>query len=337
MPLLVKKEKLEFLRNYYRDEGRLLSWPVIFILPAWIESWWSVFGEVSYKTALRSVWQGEELIGLAPLMFQNKTARLIGSADVCDYLDFITKPGFEKEFINALLAALSAEGITRLELESQRPEAVVFSGYFAADNFKNTRASYTLNNLSSEISLASSWDNYLLSLNKKQRHEVRRKLRKLENESDSFRYEVIGETGCGKAGDPVTFIPRFLELFHENPDKADFMTERMKKFFQTLIRNTSTAGLSRYGLLEVNGEPAAAVLYFVYDGRIYLYNSGYHSNYAHLSVGLLSKILSIRDSVERGYAVFDFLKGPEIYKSRLGGKAVPNYNVVIELEPGGGE
>jgi CelD/BcsL family acetyltransferase involved in cellulose biosynthesis len=334
--LQVKEEKLESLPGLYRDEGRLLSWPVIFILPSWIESWWSVFGESRYEPALRSVWKGEDLIGLAPLMFHGKTARLIGSADVCDYLDFIIKPGEEEAFFDALLPALSAEGTGTLILESQRPDAAVFSGFFAAEKRNRFKGFYVADTMSSEVPLARSWEEYLLFLNKKQRHEVRRKLRKLENESNGYRYEAIGETGRGKTGDPVTFIPRFLELFNENPDKADFMTEQMKEYFQALIHNTSRVGLSRYGLLEVNGEPAAAVLYFVYDSRVYLYNSGYHEKYAHLSVGLLSKILCIRDSVERGYRVFDFLKGPEVYKSRLGGVEVPNYTVTIELDAGGG-
>jgi CelD/BcsL family acetyltransferase involved in cellulose biosynthesis len=50
-----------------------------------------------------------------------------------------------------------------------------------------------------------------------------------------------------------------------------------------------------------------------------------------LSVGLLSKVLCIKDSIERGKKRFDFLKGREAYKYRLGGREVPIYNCQIVL------
>ena len=51
----------------------------------------------------------------------------------------------------------------------------------------------------------------------------------------------------------------------------------------------------------------------------YLYNSGYDPAYSHLAVGLISKAHAIRDSIERGLTRFDFLRGEEDYKRRLGG------------------
>jgi len=108
------------------------------------------------------------------------------------------------------------------------------------------------------------------------------------------------------------------------------MTSEMDKFFQHLITAAAETGLARFGLLEVEGRNVAAVLYFDYQDKIYLYNSGYDSEYHSLSVGLLAKILCIRDSIERGKQIFDFLKGQEIYKTRLGGNTVPIYQVTLE-------
>lgn len=334
MSYKVKKEDLSALTNYHRHAGRHLHWPVIFILPAWIKAWWSVFGENNFKPALYSVWQEERLIGLAPLMFKENKARLIGSKDVCDYLDFIVSPGEEATFFKALLPALATEGIDTLVLEGQRPEAKIFSGFFAAPKNSFARASFVLDNVSSEVCLAGSFDEYLQGLDKKQRHEVRRKLRKLENETKSFKYSTIGEHGLGKNAPAVTFFPRFLALFNENPDKADFMTAEMKTYFRELTKSMGEAGLLRFGLLEVEGKPAAAVLYFVYDKRAYLYNSGYLNEFAPLSVGQLSKVLCLKDNISRGVKVFDFLKGPEVYKTRLGGRTTGNYTVTLELRPG---
>jgi len=170
-----------------------------------------------------------------------------------------------------------------------------------------------------------------MQLNKKQRHEVRRKLRKLENETVSNIFRVIGEVQSESESSLTRFTPQFIDLFLENPEKADFLTDKMKNYFHGLIRSAAAAGLARFGLLEINEEPAAAVLFFSYDGRVYLYNSGYSSDYSDLSAGLLSKVLCIKDSIERGRRVFDFLKGPEIYKSRLGGVTIPIYKVTLQI------
>ena len=73
------------------------------------------------------------------------------------------------------------------------------------------------------------------------------------------------------------------------------------------------------------------VMCFDYRSTRYLYNSGYDPRYRQLSVGLVSKILSIRDAVEQGLSRFDFLKGAEIYKQRLGGMAQDIYRCSVHL------
>jgi CelD/BcsL family acetyltransferase involved in cellulose biosynthesis len=70
---------------------------------------------------------------------------------------------------------------------------------------------------------------------------------------------------------------------------------------------------------------------FEYNDCIYLYNSGYDPRYTSLSAGLLSKVLAIKDSIERGVKRFDFLKGAETYKYHLGGKEVPLYRCQIAV------
>ena len=101
------------------------------------------------------------------------------------------------------------------------------------------------------------------------------------------------------------------------------MTARMESFFRSLAETMAEAKLLRFGILEISGKPVAAVMCFDYNNKVYLYNSGYDPEYGYLSVGLLSKLLSIKDSIERGRRRYDFLKGPEEYKYRLGGKEIP--------------
>lgn len=325
MPPQLKEENIKSLFRYYSAEEYNLNWPYLFTLPFWLQSWWNVFGGES-ELMLRSVWHEGKLIGVAPLRKKGKEAFFIGSADVCDYLDFIVQEREERNFFNTLIPGLRQEGIDKLILYAQRPEAAVFRLLARESIASEYRVNFEREDHAFEISIPKDWNSYLANLKKKQRHEVRRKLRRLENETENYSYRVI----WGKK-EIAQFLPRFLELFEQNPEKADFLTENMERFFKTLILEAADEGLARFGLLEVEGVTAAAILYFEYKKRVYLYNSGYSSDYASLSSGLLSKILSIKDSIEKEQSVYDFLKGREVYKSRLGGKAVPIYRVEIYL------
>ena len=95
-------------------------------------------------------------------------------------------------------------------------------------------------------------------------------------------------------------ISLFLRLFRESrQDKASFLTSRMESFFTSLVTVMARMGCLRLGILELDASPVAALLYFDYNNNVLLYNNGYDLQYSHLSVGLLSKIICIKDSIER--------------------------------------
>lgn len=75
--------------------------PHIFLFPAWLKVWWRHFGKDN-RLLLNAVMADEEVIGFVPLRVKGETAQFIGAASICDYLDFIVKPGYEKNFYAAL-------------------------------------------------------------------------------------------------------------------------------------------------------------------------------------------------------------------------------------------
>lgn len=327
MSFELRTESLDTLHDYYVNRELSLNWPHVFILPAWLKSWWEAFGAGS-QPHLRSIWDGNNLIGIAPLMDAGGTLKLIGSAEVCDYLDFMVRPGQENAFFQALFSSLHQEGYKKLFLEAQRPDAACFSALAGGLINSEIRARFDFyrENEAYEMHLPETWEGYLGLLSKKQRHEVRRKLRRLERESSSFSYRLVEENRAVQQ-----FTPTFLELLQHNPEKAQFLSSQMEGYFKALIENMTRIGLARFGLLDIDGVTAAAVLYFDYGGRIYLYNSGFLPEYRPLSAGLLSKALLIKKSIEQRRQVYDFLKGREVYKNRLGGRAVPVYGVEVFL------
>jgi len=319
-------ESFDSLASSWRDLYPRLRWDSVFVLPSWLTVWWQQFG-AGAEQYLCAVRQGDTVIGIAPLLVKGETASLIGSADVCDYLDFVVAPGREHDFFDLLLENLTQKGISRLDLGCLRPDSTAVTNLVHIAESRGLKVSCTQQDASFELDLPSSWDEYLGMLSAKQRHEVRRKLRRL-HQAGEVSYRLVDDS---EALPPVMDV--FLKLFRESREgKAAFMTPRMESFFVSLASAMAEAGILRFGLLELNALPVATVMYFDYQDSVYLYNSGYDRRYSSLSVGLLCKVLCLRDSIERGKKRFDFLKGREEYKYRLGGKEVPIYGCQIVLK-----
>jgi len=326
MEYTVTEESFDSLNSYWADVRHDLRWDILFVLPRWLEVWWQIFGSGA-QLHLRAVRQRERIIGIAPLSIKEKTTSIIGSADVCDYLDFIVTPGMEREFFNVLLDDLEQKGIGQLDLKPVRPDSTVLTDLVALAKQRKYEVLCQEEGVSVELDLPSTWDEYLAILTKKQRHEVKRKLRRLW-EADNLNYR------CIKVGQEVeNFMDIFLKLFSlSQEDKANFMTTQMESFFRSLAKTMAKIGLLRVGILELNEVPAAMIMGFDYNNAMYLYNSAYDPDYGYLSVGLLSKVLCIKESIQRGNKKWDFLKGGEPYKYHIGGEEIPLYACQIKIK-----
>jgi CelD/BcsL family acetyltransferase involved in cellulose biosynthesis len=324
MSYTIIDDNLKSLKTCWLDAGRSLDWPSIFILPPWLEAWWQIFG--TGDTYLRTVREGESIIGIAPMKLVGETLSFIGDIDVCDYEDFIVAGGREEAFFNALLDDAVQHNIKQLDLKHLRPDSRALQNLVPIAVSRGYRVASTPEDVNVEMDLPSTWDAYLESLNTKQRHEVRRKLRRLE-EAGNLEFRFIDDASSVPGA-----VDTFFKMFTESrKDKAAFLTEKMEAYFRLLTVNMAGAGLLRLGVLALDTKPVAQIICFDYNDCIYLYNSGYDPDYVSLSAGLLSKVLAIKDSIGKGKRKFDFLKGSETYKYHLGGKEVPLYRCLIEL------
>jgi CelD/BcsL family acetyltransferase involved in cellulose biosynthesis len=317
-------EDLNGIESYY-SKLSYLDWPSVFILPAWLKVWWQSFHPDADNYIL-SIKLDEKLIGIAPLMVKEKTAYFIGNVDVCDYLDFITSPGDEKEFFVALLDHLKNDGIERLDLRDVREDAAVLRYLAPLARERHYEIIETRENVTVAMELPDTFEGYFEKLDGKQRHEVKRKLRKL-NEAGNVAYRFVDD----RSGIPAV-MDNFFKMFVESrSDKAHFLTGQMSNYFKMLADTLSEIGILKMGILELDGKPVAEIMCFDYHNTIYLYNSGYDPGYTSLSAGLLSKVFAIKDSIEKRRKCFDFLKGDETYKYHLGGKEIPLYRCQIAI------
>lgn len=325
MGYIVTTESLDSMEELWKSSGNNLEWPSVFVIPPWLKSWWQVF-QPGNEMYVRAVRRDDTVIGLAPLMSDAKTAFFIGDTDVCDYLDFIIAPGEESAFYRELWGYLKADGLEKLDLKHIRDDSSVIKHLLPLAEERGYRIDTVREDVSLEIALPDTFEAYLESLNSKQRHEVRRKLRRL-NEAGDIEFRFIDDSSSLQDS-----INSFLKMFTESRnDKADFLTGEMKSYFIRLSGAMAEAGLMRFGKLTLDDKLVAEIMCFEFKDCMYLYNSGYDPEYTSLSAGLLSKVLAIKDCIEKGNKKFDFLKGGEPYKYRLGGQEVPLYRCTIDL------
>ena len=312
----ITSEDFDSLYSHWREPESHLQWDCPFVVPPWLEVWWQAFGS-SADLYLRAVRRGDAVLGIAPLQIRDGTASFVGSEDVCDFLDFVLTPGGEHDFFEALLDDLKHRGITRLNLGPFRPDSETLSHLVGTAKQRACEISCATEDVSLELDLPPTWEEYLGMLSGKQRHEVRRKLRRLGEKGDVNYRTVEG----GEAVEEV--IDLFLMFFRESrEDKRNFLTPKKESFFRSLTRAMAQDLILKIGILELDAKPVAAVMGFHYNDTVYLYNSGYDPQYRTLSTGLISKILCTKDSITEGKRKFDFLKGAEEYKYRLGGEEV---------------
>ena len=325
MSYSVTQETFDSLSSYWLNQENPLRWDCLFVLPSWLKVWWSVFnnGSTPFLSAVR---ENNKIIGIAPLMVQGEEARFIGDPDVCDYQDFIVAPGKGEGFFEALTNHLRREGVSRLDLNTIRADSNILGEFSRIAENLNCRISCDPEDVTYELDLPRTWDEFLGMLTGKQRHEVRRKLRRL-HEAGEVNFRVVEDFE-----EVMDELETFLTLFGlSRSDKAAFMTGQMATYFRSLAEAMAREKLLKLYFLDLDDTPAAAVMCFDYDSTVYLYNNGYDGRFSSLSVGLLSKVLSIKESIRRGNKKYDFLKGTEEYKHRLGGKPVPLFRCQVKL------
>jgi CelD/BcsL family acetyltransferase involved in cellulose biosynthesis len=242
-------ETFDSLSSYWINPGQLLKWECLFVLPAWLEVWWSSFGE-GLDPYICTIRNEEELIGIAPLLVEEGKARFIGSPDVCDYQDFVVAPGKEEEFFPVLIEHLSREGITQLDLGHVRPDSTVLTGLASVAKLKDLEFSRYQEAVSFELELPATWDEFLQRLTGKHRHEIRRKLRRL-HEAAHIEYRLVEDVKGVKRE-----MDTFLKLFESSrSDKAVFMTDQMAFFFRSLAEPLAEANITKLFFLDLDGIP----------------------------------------------------------------------------------
>ncbi len=329
MPVPMKVDVLSALSaldeaswNDLVDASRL---PSAFLTWQWQTEWSQAFVADRPRQVLSVTSTDGALAGLLPL-YEDSPGRLriIGGVDISDYLDVIACNGREEDVWQALLQHRAGQPV-EWDLHGIRaasPTAALLPALAAGAGLT---VSVERQDRCPVLVLPGTWNEYLGRLSGKDRHELRRKMRRLERELPGATARSHGEAaGWDEA------LARFLVLHRlSKVGKARFMDERMERFFRSATARLAAAGWARLWFLEHEGAPVAAFLCLEYAGRVGLYNSGFDPARAQLAPGIVLLAHVISDAIERGVPVFDFLRGEEPYKYGFGPSPEDVFNVKV--------
>ncbi len=297
----------------------------IFLSPEWQEVWWENFSGGRELAGFYVPAEEGTVDALASLSRLGDEIGFVGATDTFDYNDFLVRPGFEESFYPLLLDVLADRDWSEVRLDSLVENSPTLVHLPDLARSRGYSVDVELEDVTWGIGLPDEWEEYLGLLSKKNRHELRRKLRRLDTQTD-WRWYCLSTPSEVEGS-----FDEFLSLMRiSRPDKEEYMTPTREAFFRDMTRRMAELDRVRLFFMEMDGAKAAASLCFDYGSARLLYNSGYDPGLSYYSVGLLLHAMCVRDAIDRGIEYFDFLRGPEPYKAHLGGLQKSLYRMVVK-------
>jgi len=325
--VVFSEDPRDFQRRDWSDLVRSDPAGTIFHTPDFLKLYWEEFGEEPEHLLLAFGEQGGAQVASAAFELIGDTLRFLGGTEVTDFMGPVGAPEARAGFANGLWAGLLARDDWRAADLRGLPDDSPWLSELreaAARHGLAVEEAEDQNGVAPILELPPTWDDYLLQIPSKLRHEIRRKAKKLEGETGPFTVETATEETL------LPLLDRFVELHRmsEGP-KGVFMVPGMEIFFRRLGHTFCERGVFRLSFIRVRDELAAGTIGFSFKDTYSLYNSAFDRKWQQLAPGMVLVAEDIRQAIEEGCAVFDFLKGDYAYKYRFGARKRPVKRLVV--------
>jgi CelD/BcsL family acetyltransferase involved in cellulose biosynthesis len=288
------------------------------------------------RTRMRGAGHAAPLTPVAP----DRKAVFFGASYHADYATVLANPADLPSVARAVADALASDAITgdehpepwdvidlrRLRCGDPAADelATAFGAHLASDGWTVVREREEVCPIL-DLAPGLDFEGYLGTLGKKERHEVRRKIR---------RAEPAGEVRLERSIDPNGDLDEFVDL-HQKKWGADGLFPptpggaQSRAFFRGLFEHCGPDGLIALQFLTVGGRRIAAGVWFDDGETLFFYNAGVDPDARDLSPGVLLVARSIEMALQAGRSRFDFLRGDEPYKYGWGATDVPIQRLLV--------
>jgi CelD/BcsL family acetyltransferase involved in cellulose biosynthesis len=172
------------------------------------------------------------------------------------------------------------------------------------------------------------FEDLLSGLDKKARHEIRRKIR---------RAEAAGEIELKVVPDPLAELDAFIDL-HQRKWGADGLFppthggDASRVFIRRWFEESGPDGPVVLVSLTIGLRQIAAGILVAAGDRLMFYNAGSDPDARDLSPGVILAARCIEYAIDRGMASFDFLRGNEPYKYEWGATDEPIQRLLVRRD-----
>ena len=310
---------------------------VPFLAFEYLQAWWETRGggewPLDSELVLITATENDHLIGAAPLFFTknldgNPALMFVGAIEVSDFLDFLVRRLDLSEFLSGLLDFL--ENSTNLppwevlDLHNILEDSPTLPALEAEAQRRGWNHEQTRLQPSPFIPLPGDFDAYLAQIDKKQRHEIRRKLRNVEQSLAEPGYYIVTDAETLTAETQA-----FIDMMAQDPSKKAFLTVPMGNHLHKTAQVMSDKGWLHLSFFTLDGNKAAGNFSFIYNNRLWLYNSAWEWDYREFSPGWVLLTHLLQWANENGIEEFDFMRGDEDYKYKFGGQNRFIYRVLV--------
>ncbi len=311
----------------------------IFHTPRFLSVWDRVLGGTA-TPQVRTIHRDGRLVGVVPEALERRgsptgpveTLQFLGGTEVTDYLGPVARPEDREDVTAAYMDAVAADVdwdefvAGGLPAETAWPDAIVRH----AERLGLTLGESTVDDVCPRVDLAGGYQAYLDRLPGKQRHELKRKARKLARDAGELRMVEVAP------GDVLERLEDFFTMAvgNESEKAGFFRRDPMREFFRELAREFAEEGVFRLHLLSVGGRPGAGTVSLVHGREWGLYNSAFDPTLRMLAPGMVQVGQLIEIAAEEGCTVFDLLRGDEPYKYRFGATDRELRRLTIARGPG---
>ncbi len=168
-------------------------------------------------------------------------------------------------------------------------------------------------------------DGFLAHLGKKDRHEIRRKIR---------RAEAVGEVALMPSLDQLGDLDAFIDLHQRRWGDAGLFPptpggDASRLFIRRLFEGFGQDGPVRLCFLTVGGRRVAAGITFEHGDTVSYYNAGVDPDARDLSPGVVMVAKYVERTIATGRRRIDFLRGDESYKYEWGAVDEPIQRLLV--------
>jgi CelD/BcsL family acetyltransferase involved in cellulose biosynthesis len=258
-----------------------------------------------------------------------------GASYHADYATVLAAPADVAAVCDAVVEALAAEEPSRRDvvdlrrLRSGDPAADALAASF---EWVAPRACWFVTREQEDVCpvltlpAGADFEEFLGTLDKKERHEIRRKLRRAES---------AGEVLLERSSNPLGDLDSFVELHQKRwgaeglfPESEGGAASRL--FFARLFEDCAPSGLVDLSFLSVSGRRISAGVTFDDGTSVYYYNAGVEPDARELSPGVVMVALYIQRAIEQGRSRIDFMRGNEPYKYEWGAADEPIERLLVQ-------